>query len=151
MKYSLGVILLLFSLAVQASISAYEFNTPEQESRFNTLSQELRCLVCQNQNIADSNAGLAVDLRRQIHEMILAGKTDQEIIEFMTQRYGEFVLYRPPMRAGTLLLWIGPFALLILGGGIMAWFVRQRVGATQENPLSKAEQKHLADLLKDKK
>lgn len=143
-----AVALLLFAVAAQAAISAYEFDTPEQEARFNKLSQELRCLVCQNQNIADSNAGLALDLRRQIHEMIMAGNSDAQIIDFMTQRYGDFVLYRPPLRAGTLLLWVGPF-LLLLGGGIaLAWIVRRRVAATSETPLSEEERQRLEALVR---
>lgn len=146
----LAVALLLFTVSAQAAISAYRFDTPEQEARFNKLSQELRCLVCQNQNIADSNAGLALDLRRQIHEMIMAGSSDAQIIEFMTQRYGDFVLYRPPVRAGTLLLWVGPF-LLLLGGGIaLAWIVRRRVAATSEAPLSEEERQRLKALVRDR-
>jgi len=147
MRPLLAIALLLFAVAAQAAISAYRFDTPEQEARFNKLSQELRCLVCQNQNIADSNAGLALDLRRQIHEMILAGNSDAEIVDFMTQRYGDFVLYRPPVRAGTLLLWVGPFVLLLVGGVALAWFVRRRVATTSETPLSEEEQRRLDALV----
>lgn len=150
MRYGLAVVALLFSLTVNAAISAYKFDTPEQEARFNKLSQELRCLVCQNQNIADSNAGLALDLRRQIHEMILAGNTDAQIVEFMTQRYGDFVLYRPPVRAGTLLLWVGPFLLLLGGGVALAWIVRRRVAATSETPLSEDERQRLEALVRER-
>jgi Uncharacterized protein involved in biosynthesis of c-type cytochromes len=150
MRPLLAVVLLLFAIAAQAAISAYKFDTPEQEARFNKLSQELRCLVCQNQNIADSNAGLALDLRRQIHEMILAGNSDTEIVDFMTQRYGDFVLYRPPVRAGTLLLWVGPFVLLLVGGVALAWFVHRRVATTSETPLSAAEQQRLEALVRER-
>ncbi|WP_127477013.1 cytochrome c-type biogenesis protein [Sulfurivermis fontis] len=150
MRSLFAIALLLFAVAAQAAISAYRFDTPEQEARFNKLSQELRCLVCQNQNIADSNAGLALDLRRQIHEMILAGKSDAQIIEFMTQRYGDFVLYRPPLRAGTLLLWVGPFVLLLVGGVALAWFVRRRVATTSETPLSEEEQRRLDALVRER-
>ncbi|GAB4295773.1 MAG: cytochrome c-type biogenesis protein CcmH [Thiohalomonadaceae bacterium] len=150
MRPLLAIALLLFVVAAQAAISAYRFDTPEQEARFNKLSQELRCLVCQNQNIADSNAGLALDLRRQIHEMILAGNSDAEIIAFMTQRYGDFVLYRPPVRAGTLLLWVGPFVLLLVGGVALVWFVRRRVATTSETPLSEEEQRRLDALVRER-
>lgn len=150
MRPLLAIALLLFAVAAQAAISAYKFDTPEQEARFNQLSQELRCLVCQNQNIADSNAGLALDLRRQIHEMILAGNSDSEIVDFMTQRYGDFVLYRPPVRAGTLLLWVGPFVLLLVGGAALAWFVRRRVATTSETPLSAEEQQRLDVLVRER-
>lgn len=150
MKRWLAVVLIVFSGAAAAAISAYRFDTPEQEARFNKLSQELRCLVCQNQNIADSNAGLALDLRRQIHEMILAGNSDAQIIEFMTQRYGDFVLYRPPLRAGTVLLWVGPFVLLLGGGLTLAFVVRRRVAASAEEPLSDEERQRLEALVRER-
>lgn len=89
--------------------------TPEQDARYRTFIHELRCLVCQNQTIADSNADLAADLRRQVHELIVQGKTDDEIREYVTERFGDFVLYKPPMSARTVVLWVGPF-LLVLGG-----------------------------------
>lgn len=146
----LVMLLLMLSAAANAAISAYEFDTPAQEARFNKLSQELRCLVCQNQNIADSNAGLALDLRRQIHEMILAGNTDVQIVDFMTQRYGDFVLYRPPLRAGTLLLWVGPFLLLLVGGVTLGYIVRRRVATTAEAPLSDEERRRLEALVRER-
>jgi len=146
MKHLLAALCLLHAMAATAAISAYTFDAPEQEVRFNKLSQELRCLVCQNQNIADSNAGLAVDLRRQLHEMILAGKSDAEIVDFMTERYGDFVLYRPPLRASTLMLWLGPFILLAVSAGALAWFIRRRVSITNEAPLSEQELRRLAEL-----
>jgi cytochrome c-type biogenesis protein CcmH len=146
MKRWFALLLFAFSGLAAAAISAYRFDTPEQEARFNKLSQELRCLVCQNQNIADSNAGLALDLRRQIHEMILAGNSDAQIIEFMTQRYGDFVLYRPPLRGGTLLLWVGPFVLLLGGAAALAFIVRRRVGASAEAPLTEEERRRLEAL-----
>jgi cytochrome c-type biogenesis protein CcmH len=90
------------------------------EQRLRALAHELRCLVCQNQTIADSNADLAVDLRIQIREQIQAGKTDQQIKDYMVARYGDFVLYRPPVQSNTVLLWVAPFALL--GGGISVLF-----------------------------
>src|SRR5210317_561039 len=85
------------------------FDTPEQEERFKQLTLELRCMVCQNQNLADSDAQLAHDLRAEVHEMLMAGNTDDEIKTFMVERYGDFVLYRPPVQQNTYLLWVGPF------------------------------------------
>ena len=110
--------------AVLCSVMAFafddrEFKTPEDESLFNELVAELRCLVCQNQNIADSNADLAVDLRREIFTMIEAGNTRRDIVEFMVQRYGEFVLYKPRLSARTLILWLAPAGLLLMGAIIM--------------------------------
>lgn len=99
---------------------------PVAQARAVRLSGELRCLVCQNQTIADSNADLAVDLRRQVREQIAAGRSDREIIEFMTTRYGDFVLYRPPLRATTALLWAGPALLLVVGVFVLARIVRAR-------------------------
>ena len=95
------------------------------EKRVLAISAELRCLVCQNQTIADSHADLALDLRRQIREMLQAGRTDREVLDFMTQRYGDFVLYRPPVKSTTALLWAGP-ALLLTGGAAALFFVLRR-------------------------
>jgi cytochrome c-type biogenesis protein CcmH len=99
---------------------------PVAQARAVRLSGELRCLVCQNQTIADSNADLAVDLRRQVREQIAQGRTDREIIDFMTTRYGDFVLYRPPVRAATVLLWAGPALLLLAGLILLVRVVRER-------------------------
>ena len=90
------------------------------------ITAELRCLVCQNQTIADSNAGLAVDLRRETREMLRQGKSDAEIIAYMTARYGDFVLYRPPLKPTTALLWFGPAAMLLLGGTVLLLVLRRR-------------------------
>ncbi|MEN9774113.1 MAG: hypothetical protein RL322_1183 [Pseudomonadota bacterium] len=108
-------------------------------ARLKKLSEELRCLVCQNQTLADSNADLAVDLRRQVETMIASGRSDREIRDYMVDRYGDFVLYRPPMQGNTLALWLGPFAMLA-GGGLIWWLVqrRSRIAARQaEQPAAK--------------
>jgi cytochrome c-type biogenesis protein CcmH len=102
------------------------------ERRVQKLAAELRCLVCQNQTIADSHADLATDLRRQIREMLLAGKTDQEVLDFMTQRYGDFVLYRPPVKSTTALLWAGPALLVAGGAGALIWVLRRRAKMAPE-------------------
>ncbi len=97
-----------------AAESLLQFDSPQQEQRYKGLIEELRCMVCQNQNLADSNAGLAQDLRDRTHEMVLEGKSDQDIIDYMVNRYGEFVLYRPPLKMTTVLLWFGPVIILTI-------------------------------------
>jgi len=97
-----------------AAIEAYEFDSPEMEADYNQLVDELRCLVCQNQNLAGSDADLAQDLRRETYEMLQQGKSQQEVVEFMVARYGDFVLYRPQFKSSTYLLWLGPFLLLVV-------------------------------------
>lgn len=102
------------------------FDDPALQARYENINRELRCLVCQNQTIADSNATLAADLRREVREMIAAGKSDAEIREFMIQRYGDFVLYRPRMTASNFLLWAAPVLLLVIGALAALRFVRRR-------------------------
>lgn len=112
---------------------------PAMETRVWNLANELRCLVCQNQTIADSHAELAMDLKNQIREQIRAGRTDRQIVDYMVERYGDFVLYRPPVKATTLLLWIGPFVLL--AGAFVAFGVqlrRRRAAQTAEPELDAA-------------
>lgn len=118
---------------------------PALEKRAMRLAHELRCLVCQNQTIADSNAPLAVDLRNQIREQLAKGASEGEVREFMVARYGDFVLYKPPLKATTLALWLGPFALL-LAGALLLWrrLARRRAPAP---PLSEAERARAARLL----
>lgn len=99
---------------------------PALEARMMAISSELRCLVCQNQTIADSHAELAVDLRAQVREMLQAGKTNEQITDYMTARYGDFVLYRPPFKALTALLWIGPAAMVLIGLGALFVVLRRR-------------------------
>ncbi|HEY2561384.1 MAG TPA: cytochrome c-type biogenesis protein [Caldimonas sp.] len=124
--------LLLAAGVLAASASAVAREAPPEaadpaiEARMVRITSELRCLVCQNQTIADSNAGLAVDLRRETREMLKQGKSDAEIVDYMTARYGDFVLYRPPMRATTVLLWFGPALLLVVGGAVLVAVLRRR-------------------------
>lgn len=120
---------------------------PVAAKRAVALSEQLRCLVCQNQSIAESNADLALDLRRQIHEQIAAGRTDGEIIDFMVQRYGDFVLYRPPFKTSTVLLWLGPALLLVAGFWALARALRSRARAADDRPLSEEERARAARLL----
>jgi cytochrome c-type biogenesis protein CcmH len=110
------------------------FDDPELQTRYETIIRELRCLVCQNETIADSNADLAADLRHEIRGMIAAGRSDDEIRDFMTQRYGDFVLYRPPLSARTWLLWTAPLLLLAIGGIAAARFIRRRRAEVDSDP-----------------
>jgi len=116
---------LLFSAPAPAG-EPFQFENPAQEARFLELTQEFRCLVCQNQNLADSEAPLAQDLRVEIQEMLVAGRSDDEIKAFLVNRYGEFVLYRPEIGGNTLLLWVLPFALLLAGLVVIIIAVRRR-------------------------
>ncbi|MCH6565658.1 MAG: cytochrome c-type biogenesis protein CcmH [Proteobacteria bacterium] len=105
---------LLFTPPLQAAIESYEFESTQMEADYYRLVSELRCLVCQNQNLAGSNADLAKDLRRQTYELLAQGKTPDQVAQYMVDRYGDFVLYRPRLKRDTLLLWFGPFVMLVL-------------------------------------
>jgi cytochrome c-type biogenesis protein CcmH len=120
---------------------------PVAAARAVDLAAQLRCLVCQNQSIAESNAELAVDLRRQIDQQIAAGRSDREILDFMTERYGDFVLYRPPFNAATALLWLGPALLLVLGFFVLRRVLRDRTRAAVDRPLTDEERKRAEALL----
>lgn len=115
----------LFLTPAQASIEALQFKDAATETEYKNLIKELRCLVCQNQNLADSDADLAKDLRMQTYDMLMQGKSKQQIIEYMVNRYGDFVLYNPPLKSNTLLLWGGPFVLLLLVLIIVVFRVRK--------------------------
>jgi cytochrome c-type biogenesis protein CcmH len=131
---------LLFAFASLAFAQAEEVAKPDPavEARLKDLAEELRCLVCQNQTIADSSAPLALDLRNQIRTQIAAGRSDAEIRTYMVDRYGDFVLYRPPFKATTALLWIGPFALVAVGVVVLVLLVRRKRVAPQAPPGSAA-------------
>ena len=127
------VFLLILSFNSFAGVEYRKFSDPQKEQAYNVLINELRCLVCQNQTIADSNAELAQDLRRQVYEMLQQGKSKDEIADFMTQRYGDFVLYNPPFKAKTGLLWIGPIAFLLIGLlTLVLYSRRKKTGASLE-------------------
>jgi cytochrome c-type biogenesis protein CcmH len=129
----LGV-LLWIAVPAQAIDTEAAFEDPVLQHRYEAINRELRCLVCQNQTIADSNATLAQDLRREVREMIAAGKTDDEIRDFMIERYGDFVLYRPRMSAGNLLLWGAPVLLLLAAAIVLVRVVRRRAQETDIEP-----------------
>ena len=133
-----------------AAIDTYEFKDEGERARFRTLTEELRCPKCQNQNIADSNAPIATDLRREIFRMLEEGQSNAQIVDFLVLRYGDFVLYKPPVNARTYLLWYGPFALLglgVLGLGVLV--LRRRKGAKDsvQAALSVNERERLSALL----
>lgn len=132
-----------------AAITAYQFDDPVQERRFKELTGQLRCLVCQNQTIAESNAGLARDLKDVTYRMIHEGRTDEQIVNFMVERYGDFVLYRPPFKPVTALLWAGPPLLLAAGMAALLLLVRRRFGSEPGvHALSPAERQRLNRILK---
>ena len=129
-----------------ANLETLSFENPQQETRYKKIIAELRCLVCQNQNLADSNADLAKDLRKKTYTMILAGQTDAQIIDFMVARYGDFVRYRPPFKPSTILLWISPALLLALGLGIL-WRLTRRSRGTL-SPTDEAGKARIRELLR---
>jgi cytochrome c-type biogenesis protein CcmH len=121
-----SALIALTTLGAAAKEAPPEAADPALEARMTRITSELRCLVCQNQTIADSTADLAADLRRQTRELLKQGKSDQEIVDYMTARYGDFVLYRPPLRTTTALLWFGPALMLVGGGGVLIAVLRRR-------------------------
>ena len=148
MRRLLSLLLVLLSLGVQAGVvEPRGFDDPVHEARYKRLIAELRCLVCQNQNLADSNADLATDLRNETYAMVKAGKSDEEIVSFMVNRYGDFVLYRPPVKSTTFLLWFGPLILAILGGSLLLVQIRRRTHRKPPEELSAEERQRLTDIL----
>ncbi|GAW86937.1 cytochrome c-type biogenesis protein CcmH [Bathymodiolus platifrons methanotrophic gill symbiont] len=152
-KVLIGFILLLSSFLLSAAIDVYQFDDPEKEGRFQKLAFELRCPKCQNQNIADSNAEIAKDLRTKIQQMLIADKSDMEIVDYMVERYGDFVLYEPRVKPQTYLLWYGPALFLVLGLIIIILIIRSRNKTYQqinenESSLSDSESEALHALLK---
>ena len=144
--FSLLLICLVASLAIAKDAQPLG-EDPAVEQRLTKLSQELRCLVCQNETLAESRADLAEDLRREIRQQIKAGKSDKEIVAFLTERYGDFVLYRPRVTPTTYLLWFGPFVLLLGGLWILFTYIRQRRDSLSEKPLSAEERRRAEELL----
>jgi cytochrome c-type biogenesis protein CcmH len=139
-----GCLLAASVLAKEAAPAAAD---PQLENRVTALAEELRCLVCQNQTIADSHAELAIDLKNQIREKLKAGESEEKIKEYMVARYGDFVLYRPPLKTTTLPLWIGPFVVLLAALAGLFYYIRRRRSAQPPQPLSEAEQARVRSLL----
>ena len=155
MKSLVGIIsavflsLMLVGSAMATPVDTYEFKSVDNQKRALELAHSLRCPQCQNQNLIDSNSPVAQDLRLEVYQMVDEGKGDEEIIEFMTSRYGEFVLYKPRMEAKTYVLWLGPIGLLLVGLMIGFIFVRkQRISNAVDQEISPEEQAELDRLLK---
>ena len=161
MKKILFFLTALFcSVSAWASIDVLNFTSPDQEKEYQQLTQELRCPQCQNNNIADSNATIAVDMRAKVFELLQEGKSKQQVVNYMVQRYGNFVTYDPPLTAATIMLWVLPLLLVLCG---IALVLRRRtkiqnaiqnqeqnVSVEQMESLTDAEQQRLQELLKDK-
>ena len=142
-----SVVLIALTLAVALPVMAQAVSDPTplqyrdaaEEARFHALVAELRCVQCQNQSLADSNAQIAHDLRREVLVLMEQGNSDAQIKQFLVDRYGEFVLYRPPMEARNALLWFGPLAALLIGAGVLIWVVRRRSRGIE--PMDKSEER----------
>lgn len=148
MKHWLIGIALMICPAMAAAEEARPLaDDPAIEVQVKRLSRELRCLVCQNQTLADSSAPLAEDLRREIRELAAKGMTDQQITDYLVDRYGDFVRYRPPMKTSTVLLWIGPFALLLVGAVGLVLMLHQRQKAQGDAPLTSDEASKVDEFL----
>jgi cytochrome c-type biogenesis protein CcmH len=144
------LIILLFIASAQVfAVDYHQLANPEQQKAYETIISELRCLVCQNQTIADSNAELAADLRRQVYEMLQQGKSKDDVLQFMTQRYGDFVLYNPPFKTKTGLLWLGPLLFLITGLAMIIWIIRRKKQAPV-TAIDKDKQEKIRRLLDSK-
>ena len=150
-RFFLFVFCLSLSVGSRAAEAPPMAEEPALEARLNTLAKELRCLVCQNETLADSRADLALDLRREVREKMRQGLTDAQIKTYLTQRYGDFVLYRPPVKSSTWLLWFGPFLLLIAAIAGLTFFLKNRRMVLTETPLSAEEAARLKTLLQPEK
>jgi len=144
----LVLLAMLIAMRVDAAVEYRAFDRPEQEQSYQTLINELRCLVCQNQSIADSNADLAKDLRGQVYDMLRQGQSEQAIVDFMAERYGDFVFYRPMFKAKTLLLWLGPVVFVVIGLIVVVVLIRQKKSVAEQT-LSVDEQTRFSALLED--
>ena len=154
MRWAAALLILLLAASSAWAVEPDEIlDDPDLEARARAISQEVRCVVCQNESIDSSNAGIARDLRILIRERLKAGDSNQEVFDFLTARYGDFVLLKPPMKPGTYVLWFAPAAVLILGGLGVALFLlrrRGRAAAQSSGDLSAEERKRLAEILKER-
>jgi len=134
----------------QALVEVYQFDSDQQRQRYQSFVDDLRCPKCQNQNLSGSDSPIASDLRRELHDLLKNGMSDKEIVDFMVDRYGDYVLYNPRLQPNTWLLWFAPLALLLVGGLVIALIVRRRrnAGVPERTPLTKTEQDRLNALLK---
>ena len=138
---------LLVAPSVAAATSTYDFSSPEQEQTFRELTRELRCPKCQNQDIGDSDAELAKDLRDKSYELLQQGKSKQEVIDYMAARYGNFILYKPPFQASTMILWFGPVLVMLIGGLVVVMRTRKRPANSADQALSTEQAARLNALL----
>lgn len=139
MKYFLIISVLLLSIAVQAAEDNFAFDTPAQRAQFLALTAELRCPMCQNQNIADSDAMIAHDMRRKVYTLLKQGKSEQDVIDYMKARYGDFVHYQPPVTAATMWLWAAPLLFVLFAFVVVITRKNGRVDEDREIKLAKAE------------
>lgn len=146
-KKTMYFLVLLFCSSLYAGVEVKNFDNQQDQQLYKKLIDELRCLVCQNQNLADSNAELAQDLRKQVFQMIDSGKSEEQIVEYMVTRYGDFVLYRPPFNPRTFVLWVGPFLMLFAGMIVLFVFVRRQQNKIK--PMLSDEQQSKAKKLLD--
>ena len=147
-----GLLLMAMTAAVWGGEAEYVAEDPVLEAKVMDISEELRCLVCQNQTIADSDAPLALDLRREVRDMVKQGMDEEQVVSFMEERYGDFVRYRPAFKLSTVLLWVGPLLLFALALGVLYYnLLRKRKNVDETTPLSEDEKARVAALLKNKK
>ncbi|MBL1416770.1 MAG: cytochrome c-type biogenesis protein CcmH [Moritella sp.] len=152
MKKLFVLMTLMFSFSAAAVIDVYDFETEEQEALFRTLTAELRCPKCQNNNLADSNASIAKDMRQKTYNMVLEGQNEDQIVTYWIDRFGNFVLYKPPVTLGTAILWVGPGLFVLFGGLIIVRNSRRKVSVEtdeRDDELTGAEKDRLARILKD--
>lgn len=147
MKRALLILLFTIAMPLGAAVEYHPFDDPKREEAYQTLISELRCLVCQNQTIADSNADLAKDLRNQVYGMLQQGKSKDDVVDFMTQRYGDFVLYRPAFNVKTGLLWLGPGLFLLIGIVTVFVLARGKQAKTEAGELDSQQQRRIDELL----
>ncbi|MDX1506154.1 MAG: cytochrome c-type biogenesis protein [Spongiibacter sp.] len=146
------LVVTLLSVSAYGVIETYEFDTDLQRQRYNAFVEELRCPKCQNQNLSGSDSAIAVDLRRQVHSMIMDGKSDMEITQYMVDRYGDFILYKPRFSGASLALWLTPLVLLGIGVGVwLTMSVRRNVSQPTPTTLDDAQRARLESLLEDDK
>jgi len=148
LKIIFSLFYILYAAGSYAGVEVHEFTDEGKSAQYKVLIEELRCLVCQNQNLADSNAELARDLRQQVYEMINAGKSNEEIVTYMVNRYGDFVLYRPPLKSSTVLLWFGPFVIFLVGIIILIMFVRN-LAKNKRDEINEEEQLQVREMLRE--
>ena len=152
MKKLFVLMTLMLSFSVAAVIDVYDFETEEQEALFRTLTAELRCPKCQNNNLADSNASIAKDMRQKTYNMVIEGQNEDQIVTYWIDRFGNFVLYKPPVTLGTAILWVGPGLFVLFGGLIIVRNSRRKVSVEtddSDDELTGAEKDRLAKILKD--